>query len=51
MPKDIHSGMLGVLAGKQMYKYLVQQDLVWQMPTKMTGIEKNEKKMKKNNYH
>ena len=41
LPKEILSGMLGVLVGTQMDKDLVQQDLVGQRPKQMTSIAKN----------
>ena len=43
--KDIQSGMLVLLVGKQMDTDLVQQDLVGQRPKRMTSIAK-----KKNDY-
>ena len=51
LPKDIHSGMLGVLVGTQTDKDLVQQYLVGQRPKQMTSIAKKKKKrLKTKNY-
>ena len=43
LPKDIHSGMLGVLVSTKLDTDLVQRDLVEQRPKRMTSFarEKN----------
>ena len=45
LPKDIHSGMIGVIIGTKIDKDLVQQDLVGQRPQGMTSIAKKKEKL------